>query len=550
MNNSFNSRSSSPLDGPIRQNRSSSSSSNSETVSRRTTTYSLLSFDSIATSERLLDKLDLSPDEELLLEEALKEEEDRNRKLQSSFRPTSSTGNVICMPASGFPSLRSRNLLSSQRDANAGNLKPFLRGEELVVKDKTLAARVEQHFVPKSRFSYIVEEDNTEDVDDGVSYPNDSNDNELVNFEKYRLDNDQLIHLVSETRNSNELPKNLQQLNLSSNSPIKNNVNRNDSTNSTNTIFSETSQLLKPKTQSTFDSDSSPERLTPNSDSSSPRGKSQQTIILSGPDRILAKEVSSNPPSPSYKTHKKKSSLSSLKNLFKSSKTKHKNDQPSNVNDSPMSTNSTLKLSNASHSSIPSMSSSTGMSKYILTPNPVFHFGENSSTTNAKPPSSVENTPTHYRSLSDLQSPNGNQKHEKLATRTYHPFKERSLPPSTNQRPHARRSMSLDLAHDKQIKLQEQQFPAYQNRKPPIMDSIRSAITMRHEGKLRESAEKLRKACLTGDKTAFLLYGLALRYGCGVPKNYAESFRYIMASTGINNVKLEIFDVNIDHHIK
>ena len=75
---------------------------------------------------------------------------------------------------------------------------------------------------------------------------------------------------------------------------------------------------------------------------------------------------------------------------------------------------------------------------------------------------------------------------------------------------------------------------------------INSAIDMRNQGKLEASALKLRKACLSGNRTAFLLYGLALRYGCGVHQDLKLSLSYIQKATGITDFNREVYALNID----
>lgn len=69
---------------------------------------------------------------------------------------------------------------------------------------------------------------------------------------------------------------------------------------------------------------------------------------------------------------------------------------------------------------------------------------------------------------------------------------------------------------------------------------------MRHQGKLEESAQRLKKACACGNKTAFLLYGLALRHGCGVDKNLKLSLGYLMAATDIKSFAAEVLDLDIN----
>lgn len=79
-----------------------------------------------------------------------------------------------------------------------------------------------------------------------------------------------------------------------------------------------------------------------------------------------------------------------------------------------------------------------------------------------------------------------------------------------------------------------------------LHEQVDLAITMRDEGKFVESAAILRDACLAGDRTAFLLYGLSLRYGYGVEKDYEQSFKFIFAATSITSEKEEIFNLTLN----
>ena len=143
-----------------------------------------ISIDSIKTTERLLDKLDLSTEDELLLQQALKEDEERRKQQQQQGQQKP----VLCMPASGFPSLRNTSGSSQHRRiASAGSSKALI--DELADNEKIVSSKapeIEQHF-SRYRYSYLVEEESDEDCNS----PTDSgtSGNSTVNIEMYRLKN-------------------------------------------------------------------------------------------------------------------------------------------------------------------------------------------------------------------------------------------------------------------------------------------------------------------------------------------------------------------------
>lgn len=117
---------------------------------------SVISFESVQTTGRLLDKLDLNQEEELLLQKALDEtHEKRDSYTLARQKP------AICVPASGFPSLRhsAAHPASHRRIFSTGSTPIISEDAKLV---STRASAVENH-VSDLRYSYVVVEENDED---------------------------------------------------------------------------------------------------------------------------------------------------------------------------------------------------------------------------------------------------------------------------------------------------------------------------------------------------------------------------------------------------
>ena len=244
-------------------------------------------------------------------------------------------------------------------------------------------------------------------------YPNLENGNRSTNspnpfnFEKYRIENTRLHHLYPTLISDNNISVD-NNANSKNNRTTSNNINtstktdrisekqscpneftttqksnclyRNGSSTSTNTSFSEVGQLSKPKTQSSFESESS-------SFSKLKLTKSDTTPIKPSPKRsnsststITKTNTMTNdislPPTPPYKAHKKKTSLNSLKKLFKSPRTRAKNkkDLESEGSSPIRSATNSLDFS-GENIQLPSTSStinnsSPHLARYIFPPNP------------------------------------------------------------------------------------------------------------------------------------------------------------------------------------
>lgn len=141
---------------------------------------STVSFQSVQTAERLLDKLELSAEDEQLLQLALKEDSEKNEtkekdterrvrreraeeeeeiKRQREKEKEGEQNPLLCLPASGFPSLKNRSFVTPKKILTVSVADPLGQG------DKGLCTGAEQHLPAKSRYSYFVEEVDSEDED-------------------------------------------------------------------------------------------------------------------------------------------------------------------------------------------------------------------------------------------------------------------------------------------------------------------------------------------------------------------------------------------------
>lgn len=528
------------------------------------TSNSIISFDSILTNSRLLDKLDLSKeDENILLEEITKENDNtyadnkdlRSTRLSNPVQDDSkmlqlnkdlSKGNIgqtptqpyiVSLPASQFPSLKLNNGISipnkstNQNDAplytyipskkinvtDNGNIpntsiKNIL--SNITFNDKFLQLKVEQHYSNTSRYSYIVEEDTDSVRNIIIENPLDNNTNPIF----------------------------LRRQNLSTKSNI-----------SANSQFSKASlQLSNPLTHETTITESqniTVESCTTPSPHSSPINETKPPLIFS-------------------KSHRKKNSLSSLKNLFKNNKNKSSPEPIKKNNSSKDFNNESGKVSNqpfdpkipSSHyNNITSMHKTKSSSKLIFSPQPKIsphpnnlHMYEESNY------QEIKEHACHANSNSTIK--NGKSEHiststHKNLTEIITPIHKRSnsafnnIIPLTQSAPDSPVSSTHKPTVQNYISpLNSSQENDYPRRSSYSKDDtlISDAINMRKAGNLHASALKLRQACQKGNKTAFLLYGLALRYGYGTEIDYFQSFYYIKLATSIKSWNDEVFNLEIN----
>ena len=329
----------------------------------------------------------------------------------------------------------------------------------------------------------------------------------------------------------------------------------------------------------------------------------------------------------SQKSHKKKSSLTSFKNLFKTPKAKKSHSKEDSISKSKLhsenstkikdfhskDSNSSLDLtsSNSSLENSPSLGKSN-LRKFIFPPNPNLHFD---SKANHHYPNHSNNNiykDNHYRSLSDMNkhnfsksttestslqvSPSKIRKHKhsistqsgeatlyldnnKIIDLESHKISTGLSDVSSQEnetsrdegiyngaiKPSSPISLSNSLKENilmtpsNETTIQSRKHERNKSSTPNAMEInnteqeiqntnhlITSAINMRIEGKLEASATKLKKACESGNKTAYLLYGLALRHGCGTPEDQKLSLSYIKKATGIESFDKEVFNCDID----
>lgn len=554
------------------------------------TNQSILSFDTIQTTERLLDRLDLSAEDEMFLQQALKEEEEKNKDHTSK----QSQGPILCMPASKFPSLRTQ-YLSASKDHDSKLNKFSL--ECLNLRGNVLSSKVEQHYPAKSRYSYLVEEDIDLDIinskpdmpgelhfnygkkrhpyrvatqsEDGVvrngiseNHQHQQADVKVVDFEKYRMENSKIVQYCEQLLEINAGQAKSQELSQTSKvskqhydypcvkTPMKNvTIYQDGSNNSTATSFADAGLLSKPKTESSMESDVSSKVSVNNKDG--PRvyySTPTKSCSSPGVETPFGKELSREPVPP-YKAHKKKSSFS-LKNLFRSPKTMTASEARGGLEDNKSTHN---------QSSVESSPRKSGnhLRKFIFPANPVIHFERRTPT---RPSHKNLNDSKHFRSLSDFnKSPaigNSPSKYKsKYRNDRDNEFERRlSLDGSRLTKPvpqfqasvHSKQQSESQLNFERREASSSEVAAGSAANLSLISSHIETAIHMRNKGKLKEFATNLQQACLAKDSTAYLLYGLALRDGCGVQKDYKKSFEYIKAATGLNSENHEILNTSVN----
>lgn len=526
---SFKTKKYSPLDG-IRNKVDGTRELNerfSELATIRGRNGSVASFDSVQTTGRLLDKLDLSAEDEMLLQQALKEQE-LSRKESEIFQQK----RVVCMPASGFPSLRKTSASSSH--SNISDFHPLMNIiNELPEKDKIKFAKrseVELHR-PKCRYSYLVEEesDNNEEFDMDRNL---CSDGYAVDIEKFRLKNSSSeSRLGYSSEGAEEQMPTIASLHRPG---LKTKSLSTTQTPIGSFSSSETRCLIKPNTQSSIESDAS----KGNAKESPPVWK------FSTPTKSTSNiSITKEPQSPALsfegthiKSHKKKPSFS-LKNLFKSpridgetspGKTKTPSNEPSP---------SAMKLK------FPPLNLHDVNSQNYQKNAPVSASSDNPQTLSR----SRGFFPHHSRASSDTKVHYALGQHIRGTKKMARPNDLHSKPLPDPQQIGAKPQKLGPISDDRQIALKQQKPTAPNDDKKMSPDArIRAAIDLRSRGLLRESAEHLKALCDAGNPTGYLLYGLALRYGSGVEKNYAESFKFLKLAANIQHEQLQLFDIDLD----
>lgn len=583
-----------------------------ESTLYRGTNHSLLSFETIATTERLLDRLDLSLEDEKLLEQALAEEEEKKKTLSNNHvnAPT------VSMPASGFLSLRNRNNIASQRVNPNNNQSIKFSEKEFIVKGTVSYSNVEQHFANKSRYSSVAEEDSDSDSDlnfstmnndirtykrehllegphniqnqfmyqnkDQYPYQHQNIQNQpsynylhqrskshsqqknpymnrnVVNFEKYRFNNpnynrepqQHLQNFNPHTRQYEEANNSQNQKgNTKSTRMVPNTYIEGNRTVSSKSSFKD--KLSKPNINSSLESENTPRSGIKEHHKSQPNNFSTPTESTSTGHSVSISE-STDEPNPLYKTHKKKSSFS-LKSLFRSPKANKGHTYLKSVESTGINSDIFIELEGSPKNSfnqekrhrspigVPLKFSSRNLTQTKNQPKDIGHI---------RSFSDLNKSSVNTASLEDHQSITMNKSNSKESRRLSFDSgnHSKSMPPLLTPNNSNEESQIFESHYRSPISSSSevQTAGSVLERGNFKVNDIENAINMRNEGRLEESTEKLRLTCLSGNRTAFLLYGLALRNGYGTAINHKESFYYIREASGIMSLEVEVFNLNID----
>ncbi|SCU84369.1 LAMI_0C07228g1_1 [Lachancea mirantina] len=471
---------------------------NEDELLTRQRNVSVSSLDSIKTAERLLDRLDLSAEDEKLLQQALEEERLRGGIRKHSIK------RVVCLPASGFPSLRadphSGSSFPNYKSASAINVVTQLADGQVVGSSKVGDA--ELHY-PLSRYSYLVEEESEEEDEETFDH--------LVDIEQFRRIDPNFNHA---TVASHPMVNNLcyTPINKKSGSQISFHTPK----GSVSSI--ETRYLIKPGTQSSEESVISrvqdravhSEVPSPVDQFQTPKKSASSSSLGEGPPTTPSGH------SASHKSHWKQSSFS-LKKLFKSPKKDSKTSLTKTATTTPVTVPSTPTFSfPARHRNSDSKSSPQRRP---------FLWRE---TKHKQFIASKDGPPklSHVRALSDSNVGTHSAPHTSKNVS--------ALPVYSSGERHVVRGSPLALKTFNKNDLK--------TNTPFIQDAaINSAIELMKRGNLKESAGQLKTLCDAGNPTGYLLYGLALRQGSGVTRNLQSSFLCLQRAAGVGNEDIDVF---------
>ncbi|SCV00663.1 LAME_0G11210g1_1 [Lachancea meyersii CBS 8951] len=523
---SFSTKNLSPLDG-LRRNSEDIGATldqHSDVLVLRERENSIISLESTQTTERLLDRLELSADDEALLEQALKEAE--NRRIEGF---NNSDKRAICAPASGFPSLRKTSASSSH--TNGSDFKPLFNIlSELSEKEKIILTRkkeVELH-CSGSRYSYFVEEDSDEGPDGSVPEYLLSSEGRAINFEKYRT-RAPVQNSVSASASQTPEPISIAKV-PAMRSPMDSS-RTSASQHSGQILLSNSSpagskHLIK-RTQSSTESMVSGDLETrAKTFEDSPRWK----FITPKKSAAPASAYHQNSQSPSKgfsensKGHKKKPSFF-FKNLFKSPKVGDSRSAPSK---------------GQSNESTPP--STPTASQFRFPPLQLDDVGTHKFYTNAPATASSENAPRPFLSRDQHFD------HNRASSDTNVYFSRRTE--FANSKRIAPDVIGFDTKHNVDLirprTHEAVTKPLYKDYLSNPEARIRMVIDLRNRGNLKESTEHLKALCEMQNPTGFLLFGLALRFGSGVKKDYRQSFQYLKKAADVHCEEKEVFRLDID----
>ncbi|CDO94861.1 unnamed protein product [Kluyveromyces dobzhanskii CBS 2104] len=567
----------SPLDGLQKR-----TDNESDLMRLQQENVSVISFDSIQTTGRLLDKLDLNAEEELLLQRALEENKAKNNHqemlLENKQKPS------VCLPASGFPSLR-----HSSGHSGSGHRRMFSTGSTQIISEETKVesskAFAVENNVADLRYSYIA----VEEGDDDEDVKSQATDGSEVSSH----------HKATATSNversgavENHQPLNIEKFRFRKHEPVRFNV-------------------TPPVTDMVFSPYNKYEFGTPvNTPSHTPK-TSVSSFVLNDPTVISSSESVhttgvaaafqtpkkstasksqasypfdvSTPPNKDFKKgHQAKKSSFSLKNLFRSPKmAQNQNQSEIGADDfsSPMS-DSTIVRTPAKSVSAPN----TPLANFTFPHQNSFYeqnAGLNNETDNkfiSKNKNSTEipfedPNENHKRAFSKgrgvfTNASHANHQRTESQTpsspkRSQHTYKmlldpRPSLGPGTipvSKIPSGASSSSNSSTKSRndRERFVQQTFASQPevsqrsniNKRLIAKQRINLAIELRNKGDLKGSTAHLKEACKLEDRTAFLLYGLALRYGSGTEIDLHESFNWIRGATGIKDLKNTVLHGNI-----
>lgn len=577
----------SPLDGLQKR-----TGTRSDLMGLQHENVSVISFDSIQTTGRLLDKLDLSAEEELLLQKAL-EESDQEKQREETSKVNRQKPSV-CLPASGFLSLRhssGHSGFSHRRISSTGST-PMISED---TKRETSKAIAVENNVADLRYSYIAVEEHDDDevqsqatelsgasngeekgtvtsASNGVK-PNTSSD-QPINIEKFRFKKHEPVryNVTPAITDMMFSPYNKYEFGTPVNTP-----SHTPKTSLSSIV------LNHPSTQSSSESEQSNGLVN---GFQTPKKSTASNSFLSFPFEV------STPPSKDFKKghQSKKSSSFSFKNLFKSPKiSHHQPETPINDYSSPMS-NKTIVDTPGKSTSVPNTPTSKFKFPHQLNlgeENERYDKEENTVSLykdkNESQTTNVNQSTNHKRSLSkgrgifshithannqrsepQTSSSSSSKQSSGSASRSQHSYKmlldprPTILPVTTlgGRKPSTTSSSSNSSTasrNDREPFVQPSSTSQGElvqrnnsNKRLIAKQRINIAIELRNKGDLKGSTAHLKEACKLEDRTAFLLYGLALRYGSGTEIDLHESFNWIRGATGIKDFKTSVLHANID----
>ncbi|AGO12364.1 AaceriAER010Cp [[Ashbya] aceris (nom. inval.)] len=587
---------------------------------------SLISFDSIQTADRLLDKLDLSIEDELLLQQALREEEEQRRINaqehqddiyfgmapssrmipMSTMRPVHRP--VLCIPASSFPSLRHAGGTARHKAKVAPPVQQTSHAilEDLNDNEKLVSSKgnvVEDH-ISKFRYSYLVQEGSGDEAEDPPHNEDDGSQTlDALQIEKYRRKLAQTNRYYGTGSSPTELTHGSGSASGShppsrakSSTPMLEQATTNEAAYSHTPTNSVSSLVLQNHTTaSSFESD-----LTARTDNGPTNGSN---TVLSTPKtsrKSLECDSPGHPSSPSVwnKGHKKKNSFS-LKNLFKSPKvTSETESSPKADNSSsedhdaaghseqlpPLAGPPAHRQSEHHHHPAPTypkkpLQKLQHSYKLLIEPRPMLPVVRSDEVALLKHRRSTS-LPKNGPRPGAQRDPNTWEQQDRatLLQHTKILHQQKQLPQISSSHSHSYNKRPpvppKDVAAPQQPKMTAQQTAnkllkpsagAVQRTgslgrkpvpEPPASASadgrltpeqkVQLALELRNRRQYAECTKLLREACEAGDKTGFLLYGLALRHGSGIPTNLPESFKWIFKASGVKDEAAEVLSLNID----